>query len=196
MWYHTYFLSVVINPLPDGSKSILDEIATAFFTGNNNRGVGRLNYPRITFSGRSTSLSLLSANEKVGKLLLVYLLCQTKRGLDVMAERCDPQFDDKKADRRNMFDGHRQAADDEEVPLQEAPLVEEDPDDDEQHEDQQNMTMTTRTSFSKQTYNNTADRFFVNGEMGKVGLQFLCDWCDSMNKDDALTVRRIAWECR
>ena len=88
-----HFLNVLVDPLPLSSKDKLDALGTAMFSGNNRRGVGRLDYPRISFSGKFTSLSLLSADEKVGKLLLIYTLCQTEEGREVFIQRCYQNFD-------------------------------------------------------------------------------------------------------
>ena len=40
-----YFMEVVVDPMPESQKKILDNIIADLFTENNNRGTGRTNYP-------------------------------------------------------------------------------------------------------------------------------------------------------
>jgi len=194
-----YFLKVILDPLPEGEQSKLDEIATHFFAGNNNRGVGRLDYPRVSFSGRFTSLSLLSSDEKMGKLLLLYLVSKTERGSAVLQVRCDPSFDQKKQQRKARFQGCEDDESDESSSDEE--------------EDQPSNGTTNRgdngtanagdndstpTSFSKVDYNDDIPehRAFVDQELQNLDLEFLLDWLDKFDKEDILTVRQVVWDTR
>ena len=59
-----YLVEVIISPLPDSAKKILDDIAEALFSKQSNRSSQRADYPCISFSGGYSSLTQLSADEK------------------------------------------------------------------------------------------------------------------------------------
>ena len=185
-----YFLNTVINPLEDSKQKVLDDIANDFFSGNNNRGSGRENYPRVSFSGRFTSLTLLSADEKMGKLVLLYLISKTEKGYDILLDRCDPGFDDKKEKRTKRFKG---SEDDDVGEGQEVVIVQafNNVDDDATTENQ------AKAGYSKVEYDESKHRTFVDQELQRLNLEFLLDWChDTFNESDASTVREIVWEAR
>ena len=53
-------------------------------------------YPRFNFKGDFTSLTLLSADEKMGKLLLLYTVFLTKQGREILDKRCNYRFENWK----------------------------------------------------------------------------------------------------
>jgi hypothetical protein len=81
-----YILAAVINPMTNGMKSRLDELALALIKSNK----WNSDYPRMNFSGGFSSLTLLTADEKVRKLMLVWLILQTNQGKALLSSRCDP----------------------------------------------------------------------------------------------------------
>ena len=100
-----YLLDIIVDPLQPQDKTQLDRLANLLFTGNNRRGAARSDYPRVTFSGDFTSLSLLSADEKMGKLLLLYIIGNTPRGRSVLNKRCSIEFDETKKQKAQQFKG-------------------------------------------------------------------------------------------
>lgn len=67
-------------------------------------------FPQISFTGCYTRLTLLSAEERVGQLLVLSILIATSSGCDLLQPRFHPDFDKRKAAARACF----QACDDEE----------------------------------------------------------------------------------
>jgi hypothetical protein len=61
-----YLLEVIIDPLSDSQKKRLDAMVESLFSKSNNRSTQRASYPRISFFGGFSSLTQLSADEKVG----------------------------------------------------------------------------------------------------------------------------------
>ena len=58
----------------------------------------------MNFSGGYTSLTQFTADEKVGKLMLLLVLIRaTPLGYQILKERCDPKFDEKRAGARTTF---------------------------------------------------------------------------------------------
>jgi hypothetical protein len=62
-------MSVILDPLPDSAKTNLDALALSIVAANR----WDKDYPRMNFSGGFSSLTLLTADEKVGKMLLLWL---------------------------------------------------------------------------------------------------------------------------
>ena len=85
-------LSVILEPLSDTAKTKLDRVALDIVAANR----WSTEYPRMNFSGGFTSLTQLTADEKVGKLLLLWITMQTPIGREVMSLRCNPSFDEQK----------------------------------------------------------------------------------------------------
>ena len=83
-------LEVILDPLPDSSKKALDSLVESLFSKSNNRSTQRADYPRISFSGGYSSLTQLSADEKVGKLFALAIIGETEVGRKILSDRCDP----------------------------------------------------------------------------------------------------------
>ncbi len=73
------------------------------FSQSNNRSTQRADYPRISFSVGYSSLTQLSADEKVGKLFALAIIGETEVGRKILSDRCDPQFDGRRTDRAKRF---------------------------------------------------------------------------------------------
>jgi hypothetical protein len=91
-----YLLETLIDPVPDSAKRKLDAIVQSLFSKSNNRSSQRKDYPRISFSGGYSSLTQLSADEKVGKSFALAILAETEVGRQILESRCDPVFDMKR----------------------------------------------------------------------------------------------------
>jgi hypothetical protein len=97
------FVEVVIDPLPDSAKATLDDLVETLFSKSSNRSSQRSLYPRISFSGGYSSLTQLSADEKVGKLFALAIVAETPVGREILSQRCDPEFDLRKKKRARQF---------------------------------------------------------------------------------------------
>ena len=102
-------LSVILDPLSDSAKSQLDSLAMNIVSTNRWDG----DYPRMNFTGGFSSLTQLTADEKVGKLCLLWILMQTPIGLDILTKRCSPTFDSQKALSAFRFTGKQSVENDE-----------------------------------------------------------------------------------
>jgi hypothetical protein len=94
-------LSVILDPLPDSAKSNLDAIAMNIVASNR----WDADYPRMNFSGGFSSLTQLTADEKVGKLCLLWIIMQTPLGNAIIQKRCSPTFDSQRATAAARFSG-------------------------------------------------------------------------------------------
>ena len=179
-------LAVIIDPLPASQKYILDEIASSLISGNNCRSSSTDKYPRFSFKGSFTSLTLLSADEKMGKLLLLYLVFLTKRGRKVLDDRCSYHFDENRQKNRDKFVGPQleAACDDDDVSSASAEEV----------PPESRRTM----KFSKDDFNpgNEQQIKFVKDEMKLMGLKFLTHWEESMAPNNWNRICRIIWDFR
>ena len=96
-------LEVILDPLSDSCKKALDTLVESLFSKSNNRSSQRADYPRISFSGGYSSLTQLSADEKVGKLFALSLIGETEVGRKILSDRCDPTFDNRRKERARRF---------------------------------------------------------------------------------------------
>ena len=96
-------LSVILDPLQESAKSSLDALALSIV------GINRWNseYPRMNFSGGFSSLTQLTADEKVGKLLLLWIVMQTPKGRQILEKRCDKNFDAQRSQVAARFSGRK-----------------------------------------------------------------------------------------
>ncbi|KAG9298107.1 hypothetical protein G9A89_021683, partial [Geosiphon pyriformis] len=86
-------MSVIIDPMPDSAKASLDALALDIVSCNR----WDSEYPRMNFSGGFSSLTQLTADEKIGKMMLLWIIMQTPLGMDIMNKRCNPSFDVQRA---------------------------------------------------------------------------------------------------
>ena len=77
-------MSVILDPLSESAKCSLDALAIKIIACNRLDG----DYPRMNFSGGFSSLTQLTADEKVGKMLLLWIIMQTTLGKEIITKRC------------------------------------------------------------------------------------------------------------
>ena len=188
-----YLLEIIIDPLDQTHKSTLDRAASQLFAGNNRRGVGRSDYPRVTFSGDFTSLTLLSADEKMGKLLLLFIIGLTPPGRKVLDHRCGQKFDDTKKKIAQQFKGSKQKkppppdAEAEDAPGEPEPAL----------NGAGEVTggvpesRWARVPFNK---SDSAMKRFVKSQFSALGLQFLHDLSRDFDASNKTELERIVWE--
>lgn len=90
-------------PLPESAKAGLDALAVQIIACNR----WDKEYPRMNFSGGFSSLTQLTADEKVGKMILLWIIMQTSLGRDIMGLRCNPTFDEQRVTRAARFIGKK-----------------------------------------------------------------------------------------
>lgn len=100
-------MSVILDPLPESSKTSLDALAMQIVACNR----WDPDYPRLNFSGGFSSLTLLTADEKVGKMLLLWIIMQTPLGMKIIEKRCDPSFDEQRMTVAGRFTVNRPKVD-------------------------------------------------------------------------------------
>jgi hypothetical protein len=167
------FLEVVIDPLPDSAKSILDSLVESLFAKSSNRSSQRSLYPRISFSGGFSSLTQLSADEKVGKLFALAIVAETPTGRQILTQRCDPEFDHRRKVRARRF--QKKTDDDSDT---DSSVGEEDP----TNPPPVSHTTPIPTRFSNIEFDsNDADHVnFVQNQMSLHGLNFLSSFLEQM----------------
>jgi hypothetical protein len=187
-----YVVEVIISPLPDSAKKILDGIVEALFSRKSNRSSQRADYPRISFSGGYSSLTQLSADEKVGKLFALAIIAETALGREVLKQRCDPDFDAKRKERAGRF-----------KPTEEVytldPLVDETVQT--AHVDAtSNVTngeadILTPTRYSNMDFDpaNLKHANFVNSQLQVHGLSYLLDFISQMSEQHSTLAKKIVW---
>jgi hypothetical protein len=106
-----YLLEVIIDPLPDSAKKLLDTLVETLFAKSSNRSTQRSLYPRISFSGGYSSLTQLSADEKVGKLFALAIVAETPVGRKILNQRCNPGFDLRRKVQAKQFLSEKDVAD-------------------------------------------------------------------------------------
>jgi hypothetical protein len=94
---------VILDPLSDSTKSGLDALAVKIIACNR----WDSDYPRMNFSGGFCSLTQLTADEKVGKMMLLWIIMQTPLGRDIVGKRCSTTFDAQRVTRAARFTTNR-----------------------------------------------------------------------------------------
>ena len=92
-------MSVILDPLSESAKATIDSLAMSIVSCNR----WDPDYPRMNFSGGFSSLTQLTADEKVGKMLLLVIIMQTPLGKEIMEIRCDPTFDSQRLSMAENF---------------------------------------------------------------------------------------------
>ena len=94
-----YLLDIVIGMMTDTQKAGVDSLVENMFSSlNSNRSGERPHYPRVSFTRGFCSLSLLSADERMGQLFVLSLLMRTAKGKTLMSDRFHLNFDQKRAE--------------------------------------------------------------------------------------------------
>ena len=173
-------LSVIVDPMTDTQKEVLNSIASSMFQRNNCPASRRQDYPRTSFSGDFTSLTLLSADEKVGKLLLLYLVCITKQGQKVLNDRCNHDFDEKRKKNREKFTGPQPEMAEEEGYVS---------------SDGHSVGDTPISKIDYDEYCNEQTEF-ITDQFESLDLQFLQSWENHIDEKHWHRICQIIWEVR
>jgi hypothetical protein len=97
------FLSVLLDPMPETMKAAIDKLVEELFCMGRNQSGERDWFPRVSFQKGYSSLTLLSANERLGQLFVVAILLNTPEGRDLFSARFDPEFDEKRREIQERF---------------------------------------------------------------------------------------------
>ena len=166
-------MSVILDPLPESAKSSLDALAVKIIACNR----WDSDYPRMNFSGGFCSLTQLTADEKVGKMLLLWIIMQTTIGRDILGKRCSPTFDEHRVNRAARFTSNPLERDD----------VASDEDTESPNESCANL--------SRQHYTGTASQIgSINNTLQDHGLKFLIPWINEMIPFHQDVARRVVFE--
>jgi hypothetical protein len=96
-------LSVLFDPMPETMKAAIDKLVEELFCMGRNRSGERDRFPRVSFQKGYSSLTLLSANERLGQLFVVAILLNTPEGRELFSARFDPDFDEKRRENQERF---------------------------------------------------------------------------------------------
>ena len=87
----SYVQNVILNPLPDSTCKELDHFINTIM--KNNRQHGFDDFPRCKFSSGFSCLSFLSSEERVGRMLCLVIVLNTKKGKEILRSRFKHDFD-------------------------------------------------------------------------------------------------------
>lgn len=90
------FLEVIIDELPDSKKMRMDRLTERIFSSQWCRPGQRSDCPQIVMRNGFTTLSGLTCDQKMGKLLGLAIVAQTEEGRSMLEHHCSPDFDRKK----------------------------------------------------------------------------------------------------
>jgi hypothetical protein len=96
-------LSVLFDPMPETMKAAIDKLVEEHFCMGHNRSGERDRFPRVSFRKGYSSLTLLSANERLGQLFVVAILMNTPEGRKLFSTRFEPDFDEKRRENQERF---------------------------------------------------------------------------------------------
>ena len=166
-------MSVILDPLPESAKSSLDALAVKII------GCNRWDseYPRMNFSGGFTSLTQLTADEKVGKMILLWIIMQTTLGRDIITKRCSPTFDEQRVSRAFRFTSNKRNGDGDEDKSEE--------ENSSGNESTTNHRLYTGTEMQIDTVKNC---------LHDHGLQFVIPWLDQMIPYHRETLSRLVFQ--
>ncbi len=100
-----YILKVILDPLSDTDKRALDSLVNTLFTRENNRCRGMYRFPKTNFINGFCSLSNLTSSDKVGRLFTLCYIGRFKKGRDILNNRLQEDFDKKRREVSNRFQG-------------------------------------------------------------------------------------------
>jgi hypothetical protein len=165
-----YILSVILDPLSETAKSNLDFIALSIVSLNR----WNSDYPRINFSGGFCSLTQLTADEKVGKLLLLLVILQTPLGQRILDKRCNESFDTQKAAIASRFESL--------------------PTPDEHDDSGDDLESRNSTFLLRNSYTNTpTQQAQADNVLTEVRLQFILPWLTQMSPYHVAILRKTVF---
>jgi hypothetical protein len=91
----------------------LDIYVNKLLGGKANRCFGIRSFPRVNFTRGFSPLTLLSSEERVGELLAIVIVLQTDKGKQILKERFNTGFDERRKERAERFVGKRKREDEE-----------------------------------------------------------------------------------
>lgn len=167
-------MSVILDPLSESAKARLDDLAIKIVACNR----WDSEYPRMNFSGGFSSLTQLTADEKVGKMILLLIIMHTTTGKEIMDNRCNSTFDEQRVTRAARFTSNMVMCGD---------------------DDEESQGSET----SKELPNNLGNRHYTGtaAQLQSVdhclfdhGLQFVVPWIDEMIPCHQEILRRIVFQ--
>ena len=92
----------LIDPLTDSKKKELDDLVTKLLGSSSqvNKSGDRHLFPRVSFTRGFCSLSLLTADERVGQLFIISMLLLSSSGKSILQGRFSLDFDEKRTKRQ------------------------------------------------------------------------------------------------
>jgi hypothetical protein len=180
-------VEVLIDPLPNSAKVTLDALVETLFSKSSNRSSQRSLYPRISFSGGYSSLTQLSADEKVGKLFALAIVAETPVGREILSQRCDPGFDLRKKKRARQFRGETEDLSDSDTSEEEGGGL---------NPNSADANPILPTSFSKIEFDPEDDDHlkFVQDQLRLHGLDYILPFLDDMGIHHSSKAHSIVWK--
>jgi hypothetical protein len=144
-------------------------------------------YPRISFSGGYSSLTQLSADEKVGKLFALAIVAETPVGREILSQRCDPGFDLCKKKRARQFRGETEDLSDSDTLEEEGGVL---------NPNSANANPILPTRFSKVEFDPEDDDHFkfVQDQLRLHGLNYILPFLDDMGIHHSSKAHSIVWK--
>jgi hypothetical protein len=171
-------MSVILDPLSESAKSSLDALAINIISCNR----WDPEYPRMNFSGGFCSLTQLTADEKVGKMILLWIIMQTPLGRDIVDKRCNSSFDAQRLTRAARFASN---------PLQ----YEDEDEDDNDLGSTDSDTHVGTTSATNRTYTGSTPQVaVVNQCLRMLGLEYVEPWIQEMIPFHQENLRRVVFQ--
>jgi hypothetical protein len=153
-------MSVILDPLPDSAKSGLDALALKIVACNR----WDSDYPRMNFTGGFCSLTQLTADEKVGKMMLLWIIMQTTLGREIIEKRCSTTFDAQRLARAARFN----------------PNTTNNQDDKSESEEIDSLNESSTTITDRQYTGTPVQIDIVNKVLQDHQLHFVVPWLDEM----------------
>ena len=90
-------MEILFEPLSDTPKTHIDNyVSSMFSSGVRNKTGEKHNLPRMSFTNGYTSLTQLTANERVGQLFVLSILLHSSHGKDLISKRFELDFDEQR----------------------------------------------------------------------------------------------------
>jgi Plavaka transposase len=102
-------LEVFYGLMPPNTRGKIDDLVEQLFSKGRNRSSERDSFPKVSFARGYTSLTMLSANERVGQLFVLAILLQVPEGRKILNPRFAEDFDEKRKSREKCHRGSAEA---------------------------------------------------------------------------------------
>jgi hypothetical protein len=97
-------LEVFYGLMPTSTREAIDGLVEDLFSRGRNRSCERDSFPKVAFTRGYTSLTLLSAGERVGQLFVLAILLNIPKGKELLDPRFCSDFDEERAKRSRHDD--------------------------------------------------------------------------------------------